>query len=351
MPLKQYSVLKGRPVDVRQGSGTSPHYQVLVVDDTERYRIAVNVQSQDGSQVLYYVDTRFEHPMLEQLSAIEPGMHPVPSRPGGIALDFIRGNLFQPQQMVGLPIQAPGPDNDLNEKIGMYVQRAMADEMAAIYAFGEPWGPEPKKRDNYFGFLPGRGIHDIHMNQGNPPGRFAGDNGPWQDGGLLFQFPRQGQWVAIFLKFATQAWHTDDRTADALDLAGSGPAGDAAARQPGIVAPDRLPTVDMPDGLVRIVAALVNDTASPERETVTLLNTSHEDVSLENWSLADRMKDRMPLSGTIAAGATRQVGVQPPMTLSNRGGIITLLDSRGVKVHGVSYTRGQAAQPGRTIAF
>ena len=46
--------------------------------------------------------------------------------------------------------------------------------------------------------------------------------------------------------------------------------------------------------------------------------------------------------------ATRQVGVQPPMTLSNRGGIITLLDSRGVKVHGVSYTRGQAAQPGRT---
>lgn len=104
MPLKQYSVLKGRPVDVRQGSGTSPHYQVLVVDDTERYRIAVNVQSQDGSQVLYYVDTRFEHPMLEQLSAIEPGMHPVPSRPGGIALDFIRGNLFQPQQMVGLPI-------------------------------------------------------------------------------------------------------------------------------------------------------------------------------------------------------------------------------------------------------
>ena len=30
---------------------------------------------------------------------------------------------------------------------------------------------------------------------------------------------------------------------------------------------------------------------------------------------------------------------------------LTLLDSRGVKVHGVSYTRGQAAQPGRTIAF
>ena len=33
------------------------------------------------------------------------------------------------------------------------------------------------------------------------------------------------------------------------------------------------------------------------------------------------------------------------MTLSNKGGIISLLDSRGVKVHGVSYTREQASHP------
>src|SRR3954462_9450194 len=56
---------------------------------------------------------------------------------------------------------------------------------------------EPSTQDDYFGFLPGRGIHDIHMNQGNPPGQFAKDNGPWQDGGLLFEFPNEAQWVAI----------------------------------------------------------------------------------------------------------------------------------------------------------
>ncbi|HYZ20537.1 MAG TPA: DUF2278 family protein [Rhodopila sp.] len=351
MALKHYSVLKGRPVDLRQGSGTSPHFQVLVVDDTERYRIAINVQSQDGSEVLFYVDPHFNHPMLEQLAELDAGIHKVRSEPGGIALDFIRGNLFQPQQMVPLPIQTPGPDNDLNEKIGMYVQRAMADEEAMIFAFGEPWGPEAKKRDNYFGFLPGRGIHDIHMNQGNPPGRFARDNGPWQDGGLIFKFPKQNQWVGIFLKFATQAWHTDDQTGTVLDLAGSGPPSDAATRRPGVIPPVHVPTVDLPDGLVRIVAALVNDTQSPERETVTLLNTSHQDVSLERWALADKMKAKIPLSGTIPAGGTRLIEVSAPMTLSNKGGIISLLDSRGVKVHGVSYTREQASHPGMTIAF
>jgi uncharacterized protein YukJ len=351
MPLKQYSVLKGRPVDLRRGSGTSPHFQVLVVDDAERYRIAINVQSKDGSEVLFYVNPHFDHPMLELLAELKAGMHDVRSGPGGIALDFIRGNLFQPQQMVPLPIQTSGPDNDLNEKIGMYVQRAMADERAMIFAFGEPWGPEANKRDNYFGFLPGRGIHDIHMNQGNPPGPFARDNGPWQDGGLIFQFPRQNQWVAVFLKFATQAWHTDDSTANALDLAGSGPPSDAAARTPGIILPTHVPTVDLPDGLVRIVAALVNDVRTPERETVTLLNTSYQDVSLEHWALADKMKATALLSGTIPAGATRAIEVEPPMALSNNGGIISLLDSRGVKVHGVSYTREQASHPGMTIAF
>jgi hypothetical protein len=39
------------------------------------------------------------------------------------------------------------------------------------------------------------------------------------------------------------------------------------------------------------------------------------------------------------------------MALSNKGGIITLVNAEGLKVHGVSYTRDQARQPGRTIPF
>lgn len=67
------------------------------------------------------------------------------------------------------------------------------------------------------GFTPGRGVHDIHMKQGNSP-RFSKDDGVWQDGGLMFWFPKQGEWVAVFLKFQSQAIHTDDTTGHTLPL-------------------------------------------------------------------------------------------------------------------------------------
>ena len=40
-----------------------------------------------------------------------------------------------------------------------------------------------------------------------------------------------------------------------------------------------------------------------------------------------------------------------PMQLGNKGGTLTLLDPNGLKVHGVAYTREQAAAEGRTILF
>ena len=244
-------------------------------------------------------------------------------------------------------MSAPGPDNDLNEKLDAYVQRAMADELAMVYAFGEPWGAETDKADDYFGFLPGNGIHDIHMNQGNPRGRFFRDNGPWQDGGLIFEFPEQAQWVAVFLKFQSQAWHSEDDTGDpALP---SDPDFPNDPHYP--IDPNGIPPHSVPDGLVRIIAGYVNDIRSPERETVTLLNTADTPVSLDGWKIADKQKNKMPLSGSIGAGATLVIPIVAPVALSNKGGIITLLDERGIKVHGVSYTRAQAQQPGRTIPF
>ncbi len=350
MPIDNYSVLKGRAVDVRQGAGASPHYQILISDDADKHRIAINVQSQDGSMVQYLVRDHFEHPICAELEKLHLGLHRLVTKPGNLNLDYIRGNLLQPAEMKPLPVSAPGPDNDLNEKIGHYAERAMADEEALVYAFGEPWGPEANKRDRYFGFLPGRGIHNIHMNQGNPPGRFARDNGVYQDGALLFMFPRQQQWAAIFLKFETQAWHTDDKSGDVLQLGGGGPPADAQDA-PGVIRPDDPPTSAKPDGLVRVIAALVNDIGSPEKEFVTLLNTSSSEIRLDGWSLKDRAKNAQPLGGVIPAGETLRVAVESPLSLSNQGGLITLLDDRGVKVHGVSYTRSQASQPGRTLAF
>ncbi len=351
MAVSGYSLLKGKAVDAIQGSGSSPHYQVLVIDDTAKYRIAVNVQSADKSEVFYLVKSNFVHPICDGLLAAQRGLTGVAFKPGGVALDFIRGNLFNPGDMRQLPISATGPDNDLNEKIGQYVQRAMSDENSEIYALGATWGPETKQ-DQYFHFAPGRGIHDIHMNQGNPPGPFEGDNGPWQDGGLFFHFPDEKQWVAMFMCFKTQGWHTDDSTGNVLPGTGGGPPSDSApAPSPGPPSPNNPPTVDRPDGQVRIAAAYVNDTVTPEHETVTLVNTTHQPVDLTGWKLLDKLKAATPLGGVLASGEAVRVAVKAPMTLSNKGGIISVINANGLKVDGVSYTKEQASQPGRTLVF
>lgn len=360
MPLKHYGVLKARPVDRRLGTGSNPHYQILAVDEQDRYRLAVNVKSQLApSELQYLIVPGFRHPITARLAGLTAGWHALGTGAAAAAtetaLDYIRGNLLSFAAMTALPFNVPGPDNDLNEKIDQYVQRAMADEDAWLYAFGEPWGPE-SQRDKIFGFSPGRGVHDIHMNQGNAE-RFAGDDGVWQDGGLLLQFPNQDQWVAIFLKFQSQAIHTDDRTGHTL------PAGPAPLPTPiptpiptpvPTPAPNQPtwpPTDGLPDGLVRILAALVNTIDSPEDETVLLLNTSPQPIDLAGWALADSQKRRKPLTGTLQPGAPLVVHVRPDLQLSNQGGIVSLLDPRGLKVDGVSYTKAQAQHPGWTIVF
>lgn len=355
MPLKSYGVLKGRPIEVRLGTSQNAHYQVHLIDETTDYRIAINVMSALApSDVEYVVVDDFRHPITDKVVGLPEGYTTLASNATSGALDYIRGNLFERSQMRPLPFNVPGVDNDLNEKIDRVMQRALGDEEAMVYAFGERWGPEAGRKDKFFGFEPGNGIHDIHMNQGNV-GRYTQDDGVWQDGGLIVHFPTQNQWVAIFLKFQSQSWHTDDKTGHRIvgELREPGRAEMelAGALPPAAPTIFELPDRDEPQGLVRIVAALVNSTKSPEEETVTLVNTAAHAVALDGWAIADSAKVRSPLSGTLPPGGVVVVPIQKPAALSNRGGVITLLDENGLKVDGVSYTRDQARHPGWTIVF
>jgi uncharacterized protein YukJ len=339
MPITPYGVLKGRAIDARpEADDDTPHYQIRVMAQTTHYRTAVNVKSQQApSELLYLIAEDFRHPVTAQLPELSHGFTGLASTPGGLALDFIRGNLFDRLAMRPLPFNLPGPDNDLNERIDHYVQRAIRDPQALVYAFGERWGPETNTADKVFHFRPGNGIHNIHMNQGNVS-RFVADDGVWQDGALLWHFPTEQRWVALFLAFQSQAWHTDDRTGHALSDIPTGPG--------------PTPTPGEPDYAVRIVAALVNPIGpAPERETVTLLNTTPQAVDLTGWAIADRLKRKHLLSGLIPPGEVVMVVLSPEVQLGNQGGIITLLDAQGLKVHGVSYTREQVQREGWTIVF
>ncbi|MEU6199712.1 DUF2278 family protein [Streptomyces sp. NPDC047061] len=340
MPLKTYGVLITRAVDTRrEGAADSPHYQIHLADDAGvHYRAAVNVLSQQKpAELLYLVDDDFKHPLTARLAGLASGWNTLPPGPGGPNLDFVRGNLFDPAKMRVLPADRSGPDNDLADLLDHYVRRAVDDSRARLYLFGERWGPETGVKDKVFGFLPGNGVHDIHMNQGNS-GRFTGDDGVWQDGGLLIRFPGDDQaaerWVGIFLAFQSQAWHTDDVTGHTL------PDVDTSRPAPG-------------DRPVRIVAALVNPVGpAPEAETVTLLNASSAPVDLTGWRLLDRIGQASPVpAGPLAAGAALGVPLSGGARLGNHGGEITLLDATGLKADGVSYTAEQAAREGWWVVF
>ncbi len=351
MPLKSYGVLTAQVMEgVREGvADSTPHYQVHLVDDAEvHYRVAVNVKSASSpSELLYLAVEDYRHPITALLRSLPSGWTSLPPVPGGANLDYIRANLFDRTAMRILPVDLPDVDNDLPDMIDHHVRRAMLDPTARVHVFGERWGPEANKPDKIFGFRPGNGVHDIHMNQGNDR-RFAGDDGVWQDGGMVIHHPAQDQWVAIFLAFQSQQWHTDDATGHAIG------APVAPARPPaGPATPVAHPETPVADGRIRVVAALVNPTGpAPEAETVTLLNTTALPIDVGGWSIVDRMKNRMPLDpATIPAGETLRIMLHAPVQLGNSGGLISLLDPNGLKVDGVAYTAGRASQEGLTVAF
>lgn len=54
--------------------------------------------------------------MLPGLVGLPDGVTEVGRVPGGAALDYIRGNLFDREDMRALPAAEPGPDNDLADR-------------------------------------------------------------------------------------------------------------------------------------------------------------------------------------------------------------------------------------------
>lgn len=214
MAVRNYGLLKGIVIDSRmERDMDTPHYQIHVTDDNGTdYRIAVNVMSSsEDSEVLYLVNEQFQSSMTSELNELPNEYRPITNDNRELAIDYVRGGLFDSSKMTPLPHDVTGPDNDLNDMLDKYIQRAIT-EKATIYVFGSKFGPE-SQADKVFGFNPTNGMHNIHMNQGNEDKTnekdWAGDNGTWHDGALLLQFG--DQWTAIFLAFLSQSWCTDDR--------------------------------------------------------------------------------------------------------------------------------------------
>ncbi|MBD8892013.1 YukJ family protein [Roseibium litorale] len=213
MPIRNYCLLKGKASDLTLDDDDIPHIEIRVEAGWTSYRIAVNIRSQQPPHdLLFAVNRDFQHPMLPVLLALPEGMTDIAEDNPQLALDYVRGGFLTREDMQVAPCQRSGPGNDLRDVLESLTRQAIdEDHHLTFYAFGESWGPERGKPDLYFGFSPGNGLHNIHMNQGST-GKHLKDNGPNQDGGLLIHSEETGKWTGIFLAFQSQSWVTDPET-------------------------------------------------------------------------------------------------------------------------------------------
>src|SRR3954454_15818735 len=89
---------------VREDGQSTPHLQIRVVDATgQPWRIAVNVQSDTGSEVVYWlVDPLQAHPVVAGLDALPSGFSSLATT-STTALDYVRAPLFEWNTGTALP--------------------------------------------------------------------------------------------------------------------------------------------------------------------------------------------------------------------------------------------------------
>jgi uncharacterized protein YukJ len=351
MAIQNYGVWVGKPVRVSaeraEDDPDSPHIHLFYDDghggsfDGSK-RASINVKSMSAlSELVFWLIQDFQHPITEQLRDMDMGFTKVKSQSGTIALDYIRGNLMDFAKGRILPHDKPDANNDIIDFVMPELQAAINRD-ATLYLFGEPYSDH-------------QGIHDVHMNQGSQ-GRFAKYNGVWQDGGIIMHFPDENRFSAIFLSFASQAIHTDETSGDAI------PGSKNFAQLLGY--PDDDTDSDGEDVVrddqpVKIIAALVNPEGSEGQpdfkgrpEMVYLFNRTAHGIHLDGWSLLNKADEAHVISSDIwlHPGEVRSV-VMGDVPLSNKGGLISLLDHNGIKIDGVSYTKQQAKKEGELVLF
>lgn len=350
-----YGLVKGLVTDFKRHEDVptrNPHFHVVVTGGGKRWRCPINVQSSvppqaqpNESEVWFKIQQPLPaHPLLNAIRELPAGLKKLPERKPGLTLDYVREPFFDRTQMRRLPFLVDGPDNDIQDLLESYVRRAQT-EHADVYVFGEYWEGRQFPGDMPFGT--DSGVHDVHMNQGNNRDH-RGDDGIYQDGALLIEFPFIG-WVGIFLAFNSQVWATDDQGHRKPGF-GEGPlapmTGGEVDGTPGQAPPTRRHAV--------IVAALVNPEGDDRgMETVTIFNASNAAIDLNGWSIVDR-QNRAEVLGARTLPSNEAVTVilsGNGALLGNNGGTIRLLDAQGTQLDARTYSNSQVSMQGEILVF
>ena len=195
--MEKYVMFRGKVIDKWYDFDKRAHYHIVAMDDEgKRFDLAVNIGSIYekmneivSSNLKVYYDESYScrkgivRKMLLQKNGITE-CHK------DLYLDYIRMKLFPHEKM----IQMKGFDVTsiyLTEIIEKNVVQAMNNDDYEVIAFGRL-------------YTNGKGLHDIHMNQGSVD-KFRKNDASYSDGGLFFRNRRDNKITAVFIAFITQS--------------------------------------------------------------------------------------------------------------------------------------------------
>ena len=195
--MEKYVMFRGKVIDKWYDFDKRAHYHIVAMDDEgKRFDLAVNIGSIYekmneivSSNLKVYYDESYScrkgivRKMLLQKNGITE-YHK------DLYLDYIRMKLFPHEKM----IQMKGFDVTsiyLTGIIEKNVVQAMNNDEYEVIAFGRLYAN-------------GKGLHDIHMNQGSVD-KFRKNDASYSDGGLFFRNRRDNKITAVFIAFITQS--------------------------------------------------------------------------------------------------------------------------------------------------
>jgi hypothetical protein len=174
------------------------------------YRCPVDLDSKNASDGIQWRIVELGRTTMKGITGLRDGWHPLLSNRRSGAFDYYRSEELQPTGDCAAADEAGILSVTKVDGTGctpwLYGTGAEAfrsieplfKHLRRIYVFGEP-------------FRNGKGVHNIHQNQGDPPdSRWRGENGVWQDGCVVAE--RWNHTLEAFLcKFKTQCFAFDQQ--------------------------------------------------------------------------------------------------------------------------------------------
>ena len=226
MPVQNYGVVIGQfdhfDRDDANNYGNYYHGHIFVRVGSGAgallYNCACDVKYPDG-YVEYFTPSKLDASLFAGVAALPDGYHALASTPTSGAIDYVRDRLIaQPlgcaaifyavlQAFTHRNYQVWKQNAGMSALTDLEAFLAADGGIARLYVFGAEYTNPAQS--------PPQGMHDVHMNQGDPPPAPGKPNyqlldGIWQDGGVIVQRP-SGLLAGFFVKFLTQTLDTNDQ--------------------------------------------------------------------------------------------------------------------------------------------